>query len=339
MKKIVNKYLKLTSKKFSKVKEFFRKSELKQDLFNFEYIKNQKALIKGTKLIEKIVNKYKKDFLKRTNQKIKKFKYFLKSKKNTKLNLNFKLKGINSNNFIFYVYFLAGITISLLFFIFVTKKLISNNKVLEKSIETALYKKSQLPILKKSLSELKVSEEKIINDRDFLEKLISGNNNLQTFLFILNTFAKNNSVEILEFEPLGLVEYDATLDSNTNSSSINNQNLNNIPSTWEPGMPLPSSPIDNQNNNEILTNESDKILKNESNYLLTERIEKLIYKISFKAYFTDLLSFVRDLEKLENVIIFDDFKIKRLKDYKNSPRSEVELESTFSIYGRNKTDN
>ena len=69
---------------------------------------------------------------------------------------------------------------------------------------------------------------------------------------------------------------------------------------------------------------------------MTNKLEKQIFKIRLKTYFTDLLSFVRDLEKLENVLILDDFKIKRLEDYNKTPKSKIELESTFSIFGRNK---
>ena len=339
MNKIINKYLKDRYKKFSNVL-LILKSIKREKNYKSSRIEVQKIIGDYSSIVKNYYYKFKeirKFFLKKYLKKIKNYKSSSKQKKQNFIKTSLKIKGINSNNFIFYVYLFAGISISLIVFLLFSTKLIKKNKTLSKSIETSIFKKSQLPTLKKKLSDYKDLEQKYLSDRKFLEKLIGGNNNLKTFLFMLNNLAKKNSVEILEFEPLGIVEYKEII-SNTNSSSLNNQTLNDIPISPQPGMPPPSStPLESNNiGNQISINESDDLLNNESNYLLTNKLEKQIFKIRLKTYFTDLLSFVRDLEKLENVLILDDFKIKRLEDYNKTPKSKIELESTFSIFGRNK---
>ena len=82
----------------------------------------EKRYLKNSKTISKNFIEFKRKFLKKFTFKIKKYKSFAKSKRLTAHNYNFKINGINSNNFIFYVYLSAGLAIGFLVFIFVTKK-------------------------------------------------------------------------------------------------------------------------------------------------------------------------------------------------------------------------
>jgi len=242
--------------------------------------------------------------------------------KSTKINFSikdfklkkFKLREINSNTFIFYLYFLLGVLISLIIFSLVTLRIIATNNKLNQSINVALEKKSQLTNLAINLKEIKNLQRKIIKHNDFLERLIGGKNNLQTLLYMINILAKNNSIEVIEFEPIKKINF-----ADTSSSNPNNINPSvNVNSSLPPPPP-----------NQIKT-----IKDSNTNYLLTNKLQRHIIKVKLRGYFTDLLKFVKDFESLENLVIIDDFKLKRLEDYKKSSRSKIEFESELSIFGK-----
>ena len=84
-------------------------------------------------------------------------------------------------------------------------------------------------------------------------------------------------------------------------------------------------------------------LQNELNInpdpLLVEGIKKYIIDLNFKAGFKNLLSFFRDLEYQENVILFKDIKIELKeenndKTEKNKPFDLLDISLKMTVYGK-----
>ena len=84
-------------------------------------------------------------------------------------------------------------------------------------------------------------------------------------------------------------------------------------------------------------------LQNELNInpdpLLVEGIKKYIIDLKFKAGFKNLLSFFRDLEYQENVILFKDIKIESKeenndKTEKNNPIKVLDISLQMAVYGK-----
>ena len=46
------------------------------------------------------------------------------------------------------------------------------------------------------------------------------------------------------------------------------------------------------------------------------------------------MQFIKDLELLEKIIIFEDLKLKRLQDYDKNSKSKILFESSLSVFGR-----
>ena len=84
-------------------------------------------------------------------------------------------------------------------------------------------------------------------------------------------------------------------------------------------------------------------LQNELNInpdpLLVEGIKKYIIDLNFKAKFENILSFIRDLEYQENVILFKDIKIESKEENndnagKNRPVSILDVSLQMTVYGK-----
>ena len=45
------------------------------------------------------------------------------------------------------------------------------------------------------------------------------------------------------------------------------------------------------------------------------------------------MQFIKDLELLENIVIFENLKLKRLQDYDKNSKSKILFESSLSVFG------
>ena len=52
-----------------------------------------------------------------------------------------------------------------------------------------------------------------------------------------------------------------------------------------------------------------------------------------------ILSFIRDIELLENIVLIGDFKIKRLTNFSKTDSSKIEYNAEMSAFGLNKNMN
>ena len=255
---------------------------------------------------------------------------FLKKllKKNKKISTkikNLKLNEINADNFIFYLYLLLGIFISLSTFSLFTMNIISDNKSLKKDIESSMQKKSKIPEITLKLKQLRAQGKSISSDNEFVLNLIGNDKDISTLLYIVNQIANNNNVDIVELEPQKKINYKAK--SNVPKNNIDNSAIIGPPSN---AVETPSISV---GNNQLTSLNSEINSEIDNNYLLTSKLERQFFNLKFRGYFVDSIQFVKDLEQLENIVIFEDFKLKRLQGYDRSPKSKVLFESKLSVFG------
>ena len=92
-----------------------------------------------------------------------------------------------------------------------------------------------------------------------------------------------------------------------------------------------------ENSSEKSKNKKNKLSNISVDSLLVEGIKKYLVQFSFKTNFTNLLSFLRELEFQENIILLDDINLKLLtNNKKNIDNSEGMLDVNLKItfYGK-----
>ena len=73
--------------------------------------------------------------------------------------------------------------------------------------------------------------------------------------------------------------------------------------------------------------------------LLVEGTKKYLIDFTFKAKFVDLLSFIRELEFLENIILIDIMNLKLISESSNSsnsnaPKEMLQISVGMTFYGK-----
>jgi len=158
---------------------------------------------------------------------------------------------------------------------------------------------------KDELENLKMKYEKISKELNNLNKeklkiieLISGTSNLDTLLANLGIIGNKNNIQFLSIVPKKL------------EISIDNKKQNNI----------------NQNSNQELIVDP----------LLVDGIKKYLIDFSFKADFINLLSFLRELEFQENIILINDIDVKVSENNDNLEKSNINdlnVKLSMTFYG------
>ena len=161
--------------------------------------------------------------------------------------------------------------------------------------------KSQYKIINQKFAKLNKEKVRII-------ELISGTSNLDTLLAKLGEIGKKNNIEFVSIVPKKIVNFiDSSLEKNKNTNK-------------------------NKDKNKKLTN---VII----DPLLVEGTKKYLIDFTFKTNFINLLSFLRDLEFQENVILLNGINIDLISRKNNNvvidndiEILEVKIEVTF--YGK-----
>ena len=70
--------------------------------------------------------------------------------------------------------------------------------------------------------------------------------------------------------------------------------------------------------------------------LLVEGTKKYLIDSTFKAKFVDLLSFIRELEFLENIILIDNMNLELISESSNSnaPQEMLQISIGMTFYGK-----
>ena len=198
------------------------------------------------------------------------------------------------------IFISAGISILIISF-FVIPEYIKSTKV-NLELNGLIKKKNDLDNLKSKYKIINEKFEKLNLEKTKIIELVTGKTNLDTLLDKLGEIANRNSIEYLSIEPVKLMNYEE-----------NNKEKNN----------------DKTKNNE-------KII---SDPLLVEGSKKFLIDLTFEAEFINLLSFLRELEFQESVILINDINLKLLNQNSNNgeinnPSEKIEVKLSTIFYGR-----
>ena len=199
------------------------------------------------------------------------------------------------------VFISAGISILLIIFFVIPKYLKSTQVSLE--LNELIKKKDQLEELKSQYKVINKKFDKLKEEKSIITNLISGKTNLDTLLTQLGEIGKNNDIEFISIVPKKIMT--AVEDSETNN-------------------------IDKKENKEDIIIDP----------LLVEGTKKYMIDFSFKSDFVNLLSFLRELEFQENVILIRDIKLSLLnqngdKGNNDNLINKLDVKLTMTFYGKN----
>ena len=210
---------------------------------------------------------------------------------------------ISPENAVFIVPVLIGLSISFFIGLFLFRPLLArSNKYLElvKSYEN---KKTNLLSKAEQLRFINSNLKKYQDQKSFLIQLIGGTRDLKTLLAIINKVANDNNIVFIEIDPLKIKR-----------NMPNNQTEDNL---------IPSE-IDN----EFITGE----ISNDP--LIIEEVEQHNAVISINGYFNQIISFLRDLEAYENIIISNGIDLKVSQhDNQSNNSTKLNFKTFISAYG------
>ena len=194
------------------------------------------------------------------------------------------------------IFIASGISVLLILF-FVLPQYIKSNKV-NLELNGLIKKKNDLNNLKSRYKIINQKYEKLNKQKSRIIDLISGTSNLDTFLAKLGEIGKNNNIKFISIVPKKITKF-VSNDSKTNTDNIQNENIVIDP-------------------------------------LLVEGTKKYIIDFTFKTNFLNLLSFLRELEFQESVIILNNLNLNLIEENSKVDKSDEVLKVTLSmnVYGK-----
>ena len=195
------------------------------------------------------------------------------------------------------VFISSCISILLIIFFVIPKYVKSNLVNLE--LIGLVKKKNELANLKSQYKIINQKFDKLNQEKLKIVELISGKSNLDTLLAKLGEIAKENNVEFLSISPRKVI-------------------------------------IAANNSSEIKPKENKKEVNLNIDPLLVEGTKKYLIDFTFNAKFVDLLSFIRELEFLENIILIDNMNLKLISESSNSnaPQEMLQISLGMTFYGK-----
>ena len=181
---------------------------------------------------------------------------------------------------------------------FVTPEFIRSNMV-NLELNEIIRKKNELENLKMKYGKISKELNNLNNEKLKIIELISGTSTLDTLLANLGIIGNKNNIEFLSIVPKKL------------EISMGNKTPNNI----------------NQNSNQNLVVDP----------LLVDGIKKYLIDFSFKADFINLLSFLRELEFQENIILINDIDVKVTENNVNlgkPNKNDLDVKLSMTFYGK-----
>ena len=203
------------------------------------------------------------------------------------------------------IFISLGISILIITF-FVMPQYFKSTKV-NFELNGLIRKKRNLDNLKSEYKIINQKFDKLNQEKTKIIELVTGNTNLNTLLDKLGEIARRNNVEFVSIVPLKLMNYeDNTKEKNTKEK------------------------------NNVQTNETNVIV---TDPLLVKGSKKYVFDLIFKTEFINLLSFLRELEFLESVILINDINLELLSqnstdDEISDLTQKIEVKINTSFYGR-----
>ena len=198
------------------------------------------------------------------------------------------------------IFISAGISILIISF-FVIPEYVKSTKV-SLELKGLIKKKNDLDNLKSQYKIINKKFEKLNLEKTKIVELVTGKTNLDTLLDKLGEIASRNSIEYLSIMPVKVMNYE----ENT------------------------------KENNNVQTSKNDLGI---TDPLLVQGSKKYLIDLIFKAEFINLLSFLRELEFQESVILINDINLKLLSqnsnnDEINNSNEKIEVKLSTTFYGK-----
>ena len=198
------------------------------------------------------------------------------------------------------IFISAGISILIISF-FVVPEYFKSTKV-NLELNGLIKKKNDLDNLKSQYKVINKKFEKLNSEKTKIIELVTGNTNLDTLLDKLGEIASRNNIEYLSIAPVRLIKYE----ENTKEK------------------------------NKAQTSKSDQTIIDP---LLIEGSKKYLINLTFEAEFINLLSFLRELEFQESLILINDMNLKLLSQNDNNgelnnPSEKIEVKLRTTFYGK-----
>ena len=194
----------------------------------------------------------------------------------------------------------SGIAILLIIFYVIPQYVKSTKTNLE--LNALIKKKNELNNIKSQYKIINQKFDKLNNEKAIIIETISGTSNLDTLLEKLGELGERNSIEFDSIVPQKVINFV------NNSSAENKKRKENIAN-------LGIDP------------------------LLVEGIKKYLIDFSFKTNFINLLTFLRELEFQENIILLDDINLKLIDQNINNQNIDnsqemIEVKLKITFYGK-----
>tara|TARA_B100000212_G_scaffold223673_1_gene169701 strand:+ start:2439 stop:3086 length:648 start_codon:yes stop_codon:yes gene_type:complete len=171
-----------------------------------------------------------------------------------------------------------------------------SNKV-NSELNELIKKKDDLENLRSQYKKINQKFLKLNKEKERLIELISGASNLETLLSKLGELAKKNNIKFISIIPKDIIPF---IEKNLQQ----NQNAQQITSKIDP--------------------------------LLVEGTKKYLIEFSFKTDFFNLLSFIRELEFQESVILLDNINVNYINDNNTKNKLEpLQVKLIMTTYGKN----
>ncbi len=198
------------------------------------------------------------------------------------------------------IFISAGLSLLIITF-FVIPKYIESTKV-NLELNGLIKKKNDLDNLKSQYKIINKKFEKLNLEKTKIIELFTGNSNLDTLLDKLGEIGIRNNIEFVSIVPLELVNH---------------------------------GEISKENNNIQTRNDDLKI----TDPLLVEGSKKYSIDLTFKTEFINMLSFLRELEFLESVILINDINLELISQNSNNVEfsnsiEEIEVKLRTTFYGK-----
>ncbi len=198
------------------------------------------------------------------------------------------------------IFISSGIAILLIIFYVIPQYVKSTKSNLE--LNALINKKNELNNIKSQYKIIKQKFDKLNNEKAIIIETISGKSNLDTLLEKLGELGERNSIEFDSIVPQKVINFV------NNSSAENKKRKENIAN-------LGIDP------------------------LLVEGIKKYLIDFSFKTNFINLLTFLRELEFQENIILLDDINLKLIDQNINNQNIDnsqemIEVKLKITFYGK-----
>jgi len=189
----------------------------------------------------------------------------------------------------------SGIAILLIIFYLIPQYIKSNKVNLE--LNALIKKKNDLDDLKSQYKIINQKFDKLNNEKAILIETISGTSNLDTLLSQLGELGEKNSIEFDSIIPKKVINF---VDNSAEEKKNKKNNLANL--NVDP--------------------------------LLVEGIKKYLIDFSFKTNFFNLLSFLRELEFQDNIILLDNINLKLIPQNINDSQEMLEVKLRMTFYGK-----